>query len=231
MAQKINPKSFRLGITVPWASRWFFKKPNKFFLEEDHAIRVYLMEKVLPAGIDGIDIERTGPSVRVNIKAHRPGLIIGRGGKGIEDLRDGLLVVLRKLRLRRKIVAPSTLHLNIEELKRAEASAAVVAQQVAADIERRMPFRRLMKRTLENVMQNREVKGAKVRLAGRLNGAEISRSEWKATGTMPLQTLRANIDYGEATAFNTYGTIGVKVWIYKGEVFNEKKEGQQAARS
>ncbi|MDO8470018.1 MAG: 30S ribosomal protein S3 [bacterium] len=225
MAQKINPKTFRLGITVPWSSRWFFKKPNRFFLEEDHAIRTFLMGKVRDAGIDGIDIERTGPSVRVTIKAHRPGLIIGRGGKGIEELRDGLLVALRKLRVRRKVTTPSTLHLNIEELKRAEASAPVVAQQVATDLERRMPFRRLMKRTLENVMQNREVKGAKVRLSGRLNGAEISRSEWKAMGTMPLQTLRANIDYGEATAFNTYGTIGVKVWIYKGEIF-EKSEAR-----
>lgn len=221
MAQKIKPTTFRLGITVPWSSRWFFKKPNRFFLEEDHAIRAFLMSKVKEAGIDGIDIERTGPSVRVTIKAHRPGLIIGRGGKGIEELRDGLLGALRKLRVRRKVSVPATLHLNIEELKRAEASAAVVAQQVATDIERRMPFRRLMKRTLENVMQNREVKGAKVRLSGRLNGAEISRSEWKAMGTMPLQTLRANIDYAEATAFNSYGTIGVKVWIYKGEVFEK----------
>lgn len=224
MAQKINPKAFRLGISIPWSSRWFYKKPNRFFLEEDHAIRTFLMEKILGAGIDGIDIERTGPSVRVTIKANRPGLIIGRGGKGIEELRDGLLVVLRKLRVRRKVAVAATLHLNIEELKRAEASAAVVAEQVVADIERRMPFRRLMKRTLETVMQNREVKGAKVRLSGRLNGAEISRSEWKAMGTMPLQTLRANIDYGVATAFNSYGTIGVKVWIYKGEVFKDKEK-------
>lgn len=227
MAQKIKPTTLRLGINVPWSSRWFFKKASRFFLEEDHAIRSFLRSKVLAAGIDGIDIERTGAAVRVTIRANRPGLIIGRGGKGIEELRDGLLRKLRALRAKRNVVAPATLHLNIEELKRGDISASVTAQQIASDIERRLPFRRVMRRALETSMQNRDVKGAKVRLSGRLNGAEISRSEWKAMGTMPLQTLRANIDYGEATSFNTYGTIGVKVWIYKGEVFSEKSKARR----
>jgi len=222
MGQKIKPNAFRIGISLPWQNRWFYRQNLRYFLEEDFRIREYLRGKVLQAGIAGIEIERTNAALRVTIRAARPGLIIGRGGKGIDDLRQGLMESMAKWRRAAKVVAPAGVNLSIEELKRSEVSAAVTAQQVAFDIEKRLPYRRAMKRTLETLMQNREVLGAKIRLSGRLNGAEISRNDWLAKGRMPLQTLRANVDYGEATAFNTYGTVGVKVWIYKGDLFSEK---------
>lgn len=219
MAQKIKPNTLRLGLTVPWSSRWFFKKPLKFYLEEDHLIRGVIRQKILQAGIAAVDIERLGDQLRISIKAARPGLIIGRGGKGVEELRQVLTRKITALRKENKRPLNFALNINIEELKRSDISAQVMAQQIAFDIEKRLPYRGVMKRSLEGIMQHREVKGAKIKLSGRLNGAEISRRDWLAKGQMPLQTLRANIDYGEATAFNTYGTVGVKVWIYKGEIF------------
>ncbi|MBI5732712.1 30S ribosomal protein S3 [Candidatus Jorgensenbacteria bacterium] len=224
MAQKINPNSFRLGLTIPWSSRWFPKKQNRFFIEEDHLIRKMVHEKLLTAGIVGVDIERTGDTMRVSIKASRPGFIIGRGGKGIEDFKEALRRALRSLRIKNKLPFNMNFSLNIEELKRTEISAKVAAQQIAFELQKRLPYRGVLKRQLEAMMQNREVQGAKIKLAGRLNGAEIARQDWLARGRMPLQTLRANIDYGEATAFNSYGTVGIKVWLYKGEIFEEKKK-------
>ncbi len=220
MARKIKPTTFRTGITKPWQSRWFFKRSNNFLIEEDFIIRRIIRDKILQSGIAAIEIERTGESVvRVIIKAARPGLIIGRGGKGIEELKDAILKSLKKLRRSKKMVGGVILNLNVEELRRTEVSAPVVAQMIASDIERRMPYRMIMKRQIESLKQSHEIKGAKIRLSGRLNGSEISRRDWLAFGRMPLQTLRADIDYGEATSFNSYGTIGVKVWIYKGEIF------------
>lgn len=219
MAQKIKPTTLRIGITMPWSSRWFFRKEQKAFLAEDYYIRELIKEKIMEAGIAAIDIERTSQMVRVTIRAARPGLIIGRGGKGIDELRDAVRKVAEKFRKKNKIEGKFALNLTVEELRRSEISAQVMAQQLAYDIEKRMPYRRLMKRAIETAMQNQEVKGVKVKLGGRLNGAEISRTDWLAAGKMPLQTLRANIDYGEATAFNTYGTIGIKIWLYKGEIF------------
>jgi len=226
MAQKIKPTTLRLGITLPWQSRWFFKWSIGFFLEEDYLIRELIREKILEAGIAGIVVERTADAIRVNIRASRPGLIIGRGGKGIDEIRKLLEKEIRALRQKNHMARPFTLHLNVEELKRTEVSAPVVAQQIAFDIEKRLPYRRVMKRHLELMMQNRDVKGAKIKLSGRLNGAEISRTDWLAKGKMPLQTLRANVDYGEATAFNSYGTVGVKTWIYKGDIFEKDKNNK-----
>jgi len=225
MAQKTKPNTLRLGMTVPWSSRWLTtnRKLTGFFLEEDQIIRKIIKEKVLVAGIASIEIERTNEVIRITIRAGRPGLIIGRGGKGIEDLRETILKAIRKLREKNKMSSKISLNINVEELKRTEASAPIVAQQIAFDIEKRQPYRRVIKRQLEALMQNREVKGVKIKVAGRLNGAEISRRDWLAAGKMPLQNLRANIDYGEATAFNSYGTVGVKVWIYKGEIFDNEK--------
>ncbi|MEK7629792.1 MAG: 30S ribosomal protein S3 [Patescibacteria group bacterium] len=222
MAQKIRPDTLRLGINVNWSSRWFLKKDLRYFIEEDEMLREIIKEKILIAGIAGIEIERTADNIRVLIRASRPGLIIGRGGKGIEDLKEALIKNIKKLRAKNKFVKSMSLNLNVEELKRTEVSAPVIAQQVAFDIEKRQPFRRVLKRQLESIMQNREIFGAKIKLAGRLNGAEISRSEVLTKGKMPLQKLRANIDYGVATAFNSYGTVGIKVWIYKGDIFGEK---------
>jgi small subunit ribosomal protein S3 len=223
MAQKIKPNTFRLGITLPWSSRWFLTNKSKFFLEEDHAIRTFIREKIKEAGIASLDIERTSDVVRVNIRAARPGLIIGRGGKGIEELRENVLRIVKKLRAEHKIPANFSFNLNVEELKRTEVASPVLAQQIASDLEKRQPYRKVMKRAIETTMQSRDVKGIKIKLSGRLNGAEISRTDWLAKGRMPLQTLRANIDYAEATSFNSYGTVGVKVWIYKGDVFDERK--------
>lgn len=221
MAQKIRPTTFRIGITQPWQSRWFFKKSLKFFLEEDHLIRAIIKEKILQAGIANIEIERTSDTVRVSIRANRPGLIIGRGGKGIEDLKNLILKKIKSLRKKNNFTNSFSLNLNVEELKRTDISAQVVAQQIASDIERRMPYRTILKRNIESLKQSRDIKGAKIKVGGRLNGSEISRKDWLAFGRMPLQTLRANIDYGEAASFNSYGTVGVKVWIYKGEIFDE----------
>jgi len=224
MAQKVKPNAFRLGITIPWSNRWFFKKSLRFFIEEDHLVRKLIRQRILQAGIAAIEIERTSEVIKVIIRASRPGLIIGRGGKGIEDLKKVLVKEVAKLRSRNSINSKFVLNLNVEELRRSEVSGPVVAQQIAFDIEKRMPYRMVIRRSLEATKESRGVFGVKIKVSGRLNGAEISRSDWLVSGRMPLQSLRANIDYGEATAFNSYGTVGIKVWIYKGEIFNEKAD-------
>lgn len=226
MGQKIHPQSFRTGITKPWPARWFFglrrgadgKRAYTRFLQEDELIRDIVKQKVGLAGIAALDIERTSAALRVIIRAARPGLIIGRGGKGIEELSKAIDVALRAL----PGAKPLPLSLNVEELKRTDVSAAYTAQQIAWDLEKRMRFRMVIRKQLDTLMQNRDVKGAKILVGGRLDGAEIARTEAKMKGSLPLQTLRANIDYGTATAFTTYGTIGVKVWIYKGDIFTKK---------
>lgn len=224
MATKINPISFRLGLNKNWSSRWFFKKNLRFFIEEDYFIRKFIKNKILTAGIDAIEIERTGEQIKISIRASRPGLIIGRGGKGIEELKNSLLKQLKRLRQKNNKPKGIMLNLNVEELNRTEVSAPVMAQQIAFELEKRLRYRSVMKKSLSNIMQYRGIQGAKIRMSGRLNGATISRCDWLAKGRMPLNTLRANIDYGEATAFNSYGTVGVKVWIYKGEIFKSNKE-------
>ena len=223
MGQKIKPNSLRLGIIRDWNAKWFPKKKDfKYFLEEDVLIRKAIDEKISQAGLDRVVIERVGDGVKVFIKAAKPGLIIGRGGKGIEELKKNIEKKINELRLKNKNKKIVDLSLNIEELKRLDISASIEAQNIAKELERRMPFRRVIKKHLEGILQHREVKGAKIKVAGRLNGAEIARKEALAKGKIPLQTLRADIDYGEATAFTTYGTIGVKVWINKGEVFEKE---------
>jgi small subunit ribosomal protein S3 len=220
MGKKIRPNSLRTGISRGWLANWLPKKIDfKNSLEEDVLIRKTIKEKIASAGIDSVLIEKAGNNCRIFIKASRPGLIIGRGGKGIEELTKLLENRLKKLRKEKGISEPVSLSLNIEEIKRSEISANVVAQNIAWDLEKRLPFRRTMKKYLDQTLQNKEVQGAKINLSGRLGGAEIARTEHLEKGKLPLQTLRANIDYGQATAFTTYGTVGVKVWIYKGEVF------------
>ncbi|KKQ23329.1 30S ribosomal protein S3 [Candidatus Wolfebacteria bacterium RIFCSPLOWO2_01_FULL_38_11] len=222
MGHKIRPTSLRLGIINDWSSRWFPKRLDfKNLLEEDVMIREIISKKISTAGIDKVEIERTGNKYRVSIKVSRPGLVIGRGGKGVEDLTKLLESAIKKIRMKKGIKEPVNLSLNIEEVKRSDVSAAVIAQNIAWDFEKRMPFRRTIKKYIEQIMQNRDVKGAKIMVGGRLDGAEIARTETLTRGRLPLTTLRANIDYGLATAFTTYGTIGVKVWIYKGEIFNK----------
>lgn len=230
MGQKINPNSYRLGVSKGWPVRWFLKGGYAKFLEEDEAIRNTINKRIALAGVAAIEIERTQGNLRVFIRAARPGLIIGRGGKGMEDLNKAIIDALMKVRKTRSKVA---LSLNVEELKRSDVSARYVAQQIAWDLEKRIRFRRTMKKYLEQILQNRDVKGAKILMKGRLDGNEIARNEHLSKGSLPLQTLRADIDYGTATAFTTYGTIGIRVWIYKGEVFAKKtkKEEEEAART
>lgn len=222
MGQKINPNSFRMGVSKKWPVRWFIKSNAPQMLEEDEAIRKAIYGKILQAGIADIEIERTSNKISVIIKAARPGFVIGRGGKGIEDLNK--LVQKKLAAVSGNKIIP--LSINVEELKRSDVSSAYVAQQIAWDIERRMPFRRLMKKYLDQIMQAQGVKGAKILMGGRLGGAEIARREWLKRGQLPLQTLRAIIDYSQATAYTTYGTIGIKVWIYKGNTFEEKGPGR-----
>lgn len=215
MARKIHPNAYRIGINKDWVSRWMPPAGNfKKYLQEDEAIRQIIEESIAKAGIDMVEIERTPGQYKVTIRAARPGIVIGRGGKGIEDLSKA---IQKKL----KITVP--INLNVEEVKRTEVSASVMAQSIAFDLEKRMRYRRVMKRYIDIAMQNREVQGIKIKLAGRLNGAEIARTEELKKGKLPLTTLRANIDYGEYVAITTYGAIGIKVWIYKGEIF-EKNE-------
>ncbi len=216
MGQKIRPDSFRLGITKSWISRWFFKGSYQPFLEADETIRRVIRREVNQSGIAEITIDRTTGGCRVTVRAARPGIIIGRGGEGINRLRQQLNQALSKLKLPPSVSPP--LNLDIEELKRNDVSAAHTAQQIAWDLEKRLRFRRVVKKYIDQAMHGRDVRGVKIKVAGRLDGAEIARREWFAKGTIPLQTLRVNIEYGEATAFTTFGTIGIKVWVNKGEV-------------
>ena len=207
--------------------RWFIKDGYAKFLEEDEAIRRTIMKKIGTAGIAAIEIERTQGNLRIFIKAARPGFIIGRGGKGMEELNIAIADAIRKVRGKKM---PIPLSVNVEELKPSEVASSYGAQESAGDLERRMAFRRTMKKELEQSMQNRDVKGAKVMMSGRLDGNEIARRERLSRGSLPLQTLRADIDYGTATAKTTYGTIGIKVWIYKGEIFQKKDESREEPR-
>ena len=221
MGHKIRPDSFRLGIIGTWKSRWFARASFRNNLEEDTLIRNIIDEKMAAAGVVRVDIERTmNNSFRVTIKAARPGFIIGRGGKGIEILHKTLETALTKLFKKRGGKQPNfSVNLTIDELRRFEISAVNIGQQIAADLEKRLPARRTMKKHLDAIMQNKEVLGARLHFSGRIDGAEIARRQWLAKGRLPLQTLRANIDYSENTAFTSYGTVGIKVMIYKGDVF------------
>jgi len=218
MGHKIRPNAYRLGITQEWKSRWFPKKNTPGLLQEDIAIREVVLDKIGSAGIDRIDIERNSSSCKILIRAAKPGLVIGRGGKGIEELTLAIQSVLAKISKKNKKSESPRVSVNVEEIKRSDVSASVVAQQIAFDIEKRMPYRRTMKKYLDFVGQNRDVQGVKIKMSGRLDGNEIARKEWLAHGRLPLTTLRANIDYGDATAYTSYGTVGIKVWIYKGEI-------------
>jgi small subunit ribosomal protein S3 len=224
MGQKIHPKSFRLGYTKDWSAHWFVSKKNlPIILEEDVKIRKFLNNKLKTAYVSEIIIERLENNINIIIKTARPGVIIGRGGKGIEDLKKELEKIIIKHRQEKKYSLNHNLSINIEEVKNPTADAAIIAQSIAFAIEKRTPYRKVMKKAIEDAKHIKDVKGIKIKLSGRLNGAEIARTEWLDWGAMPLQTLRADIDYSEATAHCTYGTIGIKVWVYKGEIFSKDK--------
>lgn len=210
MGQKTSPTSFRIGINKDWSSRWFGFRKYKEYLKDDVAVRNFLNKKLKNMAVDRIEFERGTDSMNIFIYTARPGLIIGRGGTGAEEM---------KLSVRKLLKNRIGVRIEIQEVKNPEASASITAESITDQIEKRMPYRRIMKQTIFKTMSNRDVKGVKIQISGRLDGAEIARSEHLEEGSLPLQTLRADIDFAKATAITTYGTIGIKVWIYKGEVF------------
>jgi len=220
MGNKIHPTNFRLGVIDNWKSRWLNRKLLRYFLEEDLRIREFLTKQYNRMGLGEVEIERSGDNLTVIVNTAKPGLIIGRGGTGLTDLKKKLEKIIKKLRLKGKYSTGKwELKLAVNEIKKAESEAKIVAQNIASDLEKRIPFRRSMKGALERVMAQKGVFGVKINLAGRLNGSEMARREWLSKGKVPLQTLRANINYAQEEALTIYGKVGVKVWIYKGEVF------------
>jgi small subunit ribosomal protein S3 len=216
MGHKVNPVGLRLGITQDWKSKWFSKRDYNKNLKQDIEIRLEVMKKWKAAFISEVEIERSQAAVKIIIKTARPGVLIGRGGSGVEDIKHYIQNTFFKSDRK------GDLRIEIQEIKNFEESAMIVAQNVAEQLEKRIPFRRAMKMMLEQAMKNSAIKGVKIEMSGRLGGAEMSRREWLSKGTLPLHTLRANIDFARATAFTTYGAIGVKAWLYKGEVFEKK---------
>jgi small subunit ribosomal protein S3 len=210
MGQKINPIGFRVGVTRDWESRWYApKKQYRHTLYEDYLIRRIIKQKWYGAGISRIEIERAANIVRIIIYAARPGQIIGRGGQGIEEVNRAVLKALHPNK--------PELRIDVEDVRNPDQDAQLVAENIASQLERRISHRRAIRQTLARA-QRMNLRGIKVMVAGRLGGAEIARTEWDRWGRVPLQTLRADIDYGFATAYTIYGTIGVKVWIYKGDI-------------
>lgn len=219
MGQKVNPTGLRLGIVKTWNSCWYADKEYKQFLHEDLSLKKYLKKKMYHAGISKIEIERAAKRIRVNIFAARPGIIIGKKGSEIEALKKDLSRLVK-----------GEIFININEVKRPETDAQLIAENVALQLERRVAFRRAIKRSVGMAMKL-GVQGIKVGVGGRLGGAEIARSEWYRDGRVPLHTLRADIDYGVAEANTTYGIIGVKVWVFKGEIVAGKQEQLMAAKA
>ncbi|MCB0220544.1 MAG: 30S ribosomal protein S3 [Chrysiogenetes bacterium] len=219
MGQKVHPNGFRLGVIRTWQSRWFSEKQYSQFLHEDLAIRKHIKKKLYPAGISRIEIERAAKKAKINIHAARPGLIIGKRGSDVESLKKDLQKLTK-----------TELFINIVEVRRPELDAQLVAENIALQLERRVAFRRAMKKSVTTSLRL-GAKGIKVRCAGRLGGAEMGRKEWYREGRVPLHTLRADIDYGTAEARTTYGVIGVKVWLYKGDILPERARGDSSTSS
>ena len=213
MGQKVDPRGFRVGVINDWNSKWYAdKKHYGEYLVEDHKIREYIKKKLYVSGISKIEIERTTKFVKVNVYTAKPGLVIGKGGNLAESLKSEIEKMIGK-----------HVNLNIVEVKNVDTNAQLVAENIAAQLERRISFRRAMKQSMQKAMKM-GAKGIKAACSGRLGGADMARTEFYKDGTVPLQTLRADIDYGFAEADTTYGKIGVKVWIYKGEILPEKKD-------
>ena len=219
MSHSVHPYSYRLGIIRDWKSRWFASKDKyREYLRSDVLLREYLDTKLRTFYVSQVDIERSEKYFKIVIKTSRPGMIIGKGGEGAVKLKADILKEISKL----KIPTPQEFKLDIEEVRMPESNAAILTLMIAESLEKRLPFRRVMKQTLDKAMANKDVKGVKVYLGGRLGGADMARSEELKKGQVPLQTLRADIDFARGKAHMTYGDIGIKVWVYKGEVFAKK---------
>lgn len=222
MGQKVHPYGFRLGVTKPWKSRWFGGKKNyPDQIQEDRKIRKIIRAQLGAAGIADIEVERKSNQVEVTIFTAKPGMVVGRGGKNIEDLRQKLFTELQK-----------KVQMNVQEVKSIETNAQLIAESAAIQLEKRVAFRRVMKQSMSRAM-NSGALGIKIMVAGRLGGAEIARTEWLREGRIPLHTLRADIEFGFYEAKTVFGIIGVKVWIYKGEILREtsRKEGTPNANA
>ena len=214
MGQKVNPKGYRVGVIKDWDSKWFAdKKDFSDLLVEDVKIREFIKKQAYEAGIADIEIERAVNNLKITIYTGKPGMVIGRGGQGVEELKNRL----------EKIAPGKRIIINVEEIKYQDLSAQLVAENIAGQLENRIAFRRAMKQSIQRTMRA-GAKGIKTMVSGRVGGADMARSEGYSEGTIPLQTLRANIDYGFAEADTEYGKIGCKVWIYKGEVLPAKKK-------
>jgi small subunit ribosomal protein S3 len=217
MGQKTHPHGFRLGFNKQWSSRWFSRGPEYArLIHEDLKMKKDVKEKYFHAGIAEVAVERVGPKVRVLVHTSRPGIIIGRGGKEIESLKTFLEKICKK-----------EVYVDIREIDKAELNALLVAEGIAVQLEKRIAYRRAMRKAVESALRT-GAKGIKIMCSGRLGGVEIARTEWYLRGQLPLQTLKADIDYGFTEAFTTYGQIGIKVWIYKGEVEKAKMTSQVA---
>lgn len=224
MTHVVHPYVQRIGINRDWRSRWFTTDPKQFreYLRVDAMLRKYLNVRLKGMSVDTIEIERDQKSVRIIIKTARPGLVIGRSGEGAVKLKKEIDLMFRKA----KLTSKPEIKLDVEEIRSPESSANIVGQMIAEGLEKRLTFRRVMKMTIEKVMANRDVEGVKILLSGRLGGADMARREELKKGRIPLQTLRADIDFARVTARLPYGAIGIKVWIYRGQVFADRKAGQ-----
>jgi small subunit ribosomal protein S3 len=221
MSHKVHPKMFRLKNLENWDSRWLEKKNFPQYLEEDFKIRKFLKKKLDKIGIEKIEIERFAGKISVIISSARPGLIIGRGGGGVEELKRQLEGLLSRGGVSKKTKeSRREIRIEIREVKNPWTSAALSGQWVVQQIQKRMPYRRILKQTVEKIISQKGVEGCRVELAGRLDGNEIARTEWLKKGRMPRNTLRADIDFAQEEAKCTYGVVGVKIWIYKGEKFD-----------
>ncbi|MFQ6108453.1 MAG: 30S ribosomal protein S3 [Candidatus Aminicenantales bacterium] len=217
MGQKTHPHGFRLGFNKQWSSRWFSKGANySRLIHEDLKMKKLIKDRYYHAGISSVEVERVGPKIRIIIHTARPGIVIGRGGKEIESLKSLLQEIAQK-----------EVYVDIREVDKPELDALLLAEGIAVQLEKRIAYRRAMRRAVEMALKM-GAKGIKVMCSGRLGGVEIARSEWYLRGQLPLQTLRADIDYGFTEAFTTYGQIGVKVWIYRGDVEKQKVTSQMA---
>jgi small subunit ribosomal protein S3 len=217
MGQKTHPIGFRLGVNKTWCSRWFSVRDYAKFLHEDLRIRDYLKKKIKHAGVSRIDIERVAGKIKINVHTARPGIVIGKKGTGIDQLRADVQKTLK-----------ADVFINIMEVRKAEADAQLIAENICDQLEKRVAFRRAMKKSMSQAFKF-GVNGIKIQCSGRLGGAEIARVERYAEGSVPLHTLRADIDYGFSEAYTTYGQIGVKVWVYRGEVLGKYKPEYKGA--
>jgi small subunit ribosomal protein S3 len=219
MGQKVHPYGFRLGVTKTWRSRWFAKQDYAKLLHEDLELKESLTQRLKAAGVSSIEVDRPGNKLRITIRTSRPGIIIGRKGAEIEKLKGDLAKKTKR-----------EVFVDIQEVHRPELDAQLVSESIALQLEKRVAFRRAMRKAVDSALRF-GCKGIKVRVSGRLNGAEIARSEWYLQGQLPLHTLRADIDYGFSQAYTTYGVIGVKVWIYKGEVLEGGNRNRNSLRN